>query len=94
MGGPTCHLLGVRYAHLTPLLVVVADLNLVGITILEHETDAPLCVHRNRMLALPVAREGMESITWWYRKVSKHRRCIELTQFTQDPIPDVGWKPA
>jgi len=53
-----------RDAHLlfTSCLMVVADLDVVRVSVLEPETDSPLVVHGDRVLARPIALQRMEPI--------------------------------
>jgi hypothetical protein len=44
------------------VLVIVNDLDLVGIAILPPKADAPLLVHANTVLAGPIAPELLQSI--------------------------------
>jgi hypothetical protein len=44
--------------------MVVADLDVVGVAVLEAETDSPLVVDGDRVLADSIALERMEPVTW------------------------------
>jgi len=46
----------------TSCLVVVTDLNVVRVSVLEPETDPPLVVHGDRVLARPIALQRMKPI--------------------------------
>jgi hypothetical protein len=41
--------------------VIVADLNVVGVTIGQPKADAPLVVHRDRVLAMPICADQAAS---------------------------------
>lgn len=58
-----------RSCHPSPL-VVVAKLDVVGITIEEPKADSPLVVDRDRMLALPVPVQRVKPIAWRHLQVS------------------------
>jgi len=50
--------------------VIVYDLNVVGIAISPRETDAPLIIDSNTVLAGPIAAEFFKAIGWWHSKIS------------------------
>ena len=62
-------------SHATPssnVLMIVNDLNLVGIAILPPKADAPLLVHANTVLAGAIAPELLQSIP------RRHAEVVEL----------------
>jgi hypothetical protein len=53
--------------------VIVADLNIVSITVLKPEADAPLVVDRNGTLSFAICTEGVKAITRWNLQVIQGR---------------------
>jgi hypothetical protein len=51
--------------------MVVRDLNIIGVTVHETKTDAPLVVDANRVLSLPFPLKAMEIVPG---------RCSEVIQ--------------
>lgn len=49
--------------------MVVGNLNVVGVTVDETKTDAPLVVDANRVLPLPFPLKSMEIVPGWGSKV-------------------------
>lgn len=49
--------------------MVIGDLHVVGITIIKAETDTPLVVDTNRVLAIAVRAKAMEPVAWRYTQV-------------------------
>jgi hypothetical protein len=50
--------------------VIIYDLNVVSIAISPRETNAPLVIDSNAVLAGPIATEFFEAIGRWRSKVS------------------------
>lgn len=66
-------------------LVVIAHFDVVGIAVDEAETDAPLVVHGDRMLALPVAAQRMEAIAWRHLQVVERCGEVHILEFAGRP---------
>jgi hypothetical protein len=47
-----------------PLLVVIYNLHLVSIVVHPLETDAPLVIDANTVLALSITRERFQMVSW------------------------------
>src|SRR3954451_8335636 len=58
-------------------LVIVNDLNLVGISAFEREADAVLLVDANRPLALSVTTQLLQTIAWRSPQVLDVRSSIQ-----------------
>ena len=56
--------------HRSLSLLIVYDLNVVGIAISPSEADTPLVVDSDTILAGPIAPEFLQAIGWWYAKIS------------------------
>jgi hypothetical protein len=68
------------------LLVVVHDLDVVGVAGLPAEADAPLVVDADRVLTLPVALEPFESVAGGDPQVGGFLRGIEHAQLAQGSL--------
>ncbi len=70
-------------------LVIVDDLNFVGIPILPAKADAPLLVHANTVLAGSIAPKLLQSIPWRDAKVAKLFGRVHGREFAQHRALDV-----
>jgi hypothetical protein len=61
---------------------------------LPNEANSPLVVDAYRMLSLPCASQGFETITRWHAKVFKAFRVVEQTKLSQCDGLDIRRKPA
>jgi hypothetical protein len=74
--------------------VVVDDLDILRSIRGPNETDTPLVIDPDAVLAFPIALEGLQAIAWGYPQVVQRRRPVELLEFAQggtfhaDPAPD------
>jgi hypothetical protein len=57
--------------------VVVDDLHVEGISSPPHETDTPLVVDSNAVLALPLALEFLETVAWRNAKVLNRPSAVQ-----------------
>jgi hypothetical protein len=73
--------------------VIVADFNVVGVTIGQPKADAPLVVHRDRVLAMPICLEGMQVIAPRHLEVVEAGGEMHILEFTNRTSDQVGWKP-
>jgi hypothetical protein len=64
-------------------LVVVANLDVVGMPCVPFEANAPLAVDANAPLSFTNSAQLLEMIADWDPKVPKIARCIQLLQFHQ-----------
>ena len=62
--------------------MVVDDLHIVGVTISPFETDAPLVIDSNAMLAGTVAAQFLKTIRRRDTEISQCRRSIEHAQLS------------
>jgi hypothetical protein len=69
--------------------VVVADLDVVGVAVLEAKADPPLVVDRNGMLAGSISGEGVEPIAPRYPQILETDRQIEILELSDGAPPDV-----
>ena len=53
---------GIRDAHGHLLLVIVTNLHVIRVALHKAKADAPTIVHRDRVLPIPIALEGMQAI--------------------------------
>jgi len=71
--------------------MVVADFNVVGVAVLKPETDTPLVVDGDRVLASTVSSERMEPVAEWDFEIfhsSRHSTKYQIQntrRFTRRP---------
>ncbi len=73
--------------------MVIADFDIVGLTIPEQKADPPLVVDGNRVLALAVASKRMQPVARWNPEVAENGRRIYLFKFAQGPPHNFRRKP-
>ena len=61
--------------------MVVADFNVVGVAVLKPETDTPLVVDGDRVLASTVSSERMESVAEWDFEIFHSSRQSTKTKY-------------
>ena len=61
--------------------MIVADLDVVRVTVNEQKADTPLLVNGDGVLTLTVTLERMEAIAGWHFQVVQVRRQIDVFQF-------------
>jgi hypothetical protein len=94
MSWPTLHLSRVRYAQRsTSHLVIVADLDVIRVAADESKADAPLSVHRDRVLALRIILERMEAIARRDLQVIQAGIQVDVFQLANSSPGDV-WRKA
>jgi hypothetical protein len=71
-------------------LVVVAELDIVRVTVFESEADAPLIVHEDGMLPSAIALERVQAITRRNLEVGDLIRDMHGFEFAQSTPGDVG----
>jgi hypothetical protein len=62
-------------------LVIVHDFNVVSIPVPPNETQTPLIVYPNAVLALPVPTQRFQSIAGRRRQVPQFRGAVQLPKF-------------
>lgn len=62
--------------------MIVADLDVVRVTVNESKADTPLIVHGDGVLALAVTLERMESIARRHLSEASHQKIARLLQRT------------
>ena len=72
--------------------MVVADLDVMRIAVDKPEADAPLSVHRDRVLPLSVVLERMQAIARWHLQVIQAGRQVDVFQLADGTPGDVGRK--
>jgi hypothetical protein len=73
------------------LLVVVADLDGVGVAALPPKADAPLVVDADAVLASPVAGELLEPVAWRDAEVGERLGGVEDEELPEGAALEVGW---
>ena len=59
------------------------NFHLVSIVVQPLETDAPLIVNTNAMLAFPISAEGLQPVSWRRPQVIDTRRKMKLGEFAK-----------
>jgi hypothetical protein len=72
--------------------VVIDDFDFMGTICFPEETDAPLVIDADRVLAFPVALESFQTIAGWDREVVEFGDGVKLGEFPQGNTLDVRWK--
>jgi hypothetical protein len=73
--------------------VVINDLDVGSVTILPGETDPPLVIDSNTVLAASPPFELFQAVTRWHTQVFEGFRRIQNNQLSQHDMEQVGWKP-
>jgi hypothetical protein len=63
--------------------VVVDNLDIARPSSMPSETDAPLVVDADRVLASAIALERLQPIPWWDFEVIESLRAVQETQLSQ-----------
>jgi len=71
--------------------MIVDDFNIESAAVLPAKANAPLFVHANTVLALPVTRQFFKSIAWWGKQVAQVLCIVQIEQLaTGYPLNIVG----
>jgi hypothetical protein len=73
--------------------VIVDNLDVKGVTVTPLETDPPLLIDPNTVLALSITLQSLELIRAWNRKVFQFASCVQLLQLHQRAFLNVAWQP-
>ncbi len=73
----------------SPRSVVVYNLNIVGSVISPFETDTPLVIYANAVLAFPVTLQSFQPVAPQGSQVSQMHRLIETIQSPFRLLPNV-----
>jgi hypothetical protein len=58
-------------------LVVVRDLNVIGIAISPNETDSELVINPNAVLTFPIPFQFFQAIAWRHSQIVQCRGAVE-----------------
>ena len=94
MGGPTLHRGFVWDAHRLFPSVVVAELDIVGVTVCKPKAEAKLVIDRDRVLPLTVAFKQMEAVAGRDLEVLDPRGRVHLFQFARSSLCHLRWHAA
>jgi hypothetical protein len=72
--------------------MIVADFDVVRITVDEPKTNPPLIVHGNRVLALSIIFERVKVIAWWHFQVAQGRRQVDVLEFAGSSPGHISWE--
>lgn len=72
--------------------MVIADLDVVGITIDKAKADTPLIIHRDGILPLSVVPESVKTIAWRYPEIIETRRTVDVLQLAYSSPCNVSGK--
>jgi hypothetical protein len=70
-------------------LVIVHNLNFIGLTGPPHEANSELVIHADTVLTLPVSLERFQAVAWWYPQVLQRLRTVKHSQFPERHPMDV-----
>lgn len=79
-------------AHPTPRSVVVSDLDVVGISIDEPETDTPLVIDRDGVLSLPIAAKCVKPVPRWDLQIVETGGQVHVLKLPDGPLDEIGWE--
>ena len=63
--------------------MIVAELDIMGIAVLESKADAPLIVDGDGILTRPIVLERVQPIPGWHAEVGEPRRNVDRFQLSQ-----------
>ena len=63
--------------------MIIHNLHVVSIIVQPLETDAPLMVNTNAVLAFPVSAKGLQPVPWRSAQVIETRRKVKLREFAK-----------
>jgi len=66
--------------------MIVHNLDFLGVTVAPHETNTPLVVNANAVLALAVSLQSLELIAWINGQYFKARGGVQNLQFVECPL--------
>lgn len=73
--------------------MVIAELDVEGVSAIEPETDTPLVVHGDGMLASAIAFEGVQAIAWRHPEIGHVRGDVDGLELAQGTPGDVDRDP-
>src|SRR5574340_1449694 len=74
-------------------LMVVTDLDVIGITIGEAKANTPLVIDGDCMLALAISLQRVKPVPRWHPQVVESRREVDVLELAERPRQDVRRKP-
>jgi len=72
--------------------VVINDLDVMGVTILPVEADAPLVIDPDTVLAAPPTFELLQAIARRHAEIFERIRGVQSDKLSQHSLQQVGWK--
>ena len=72
--------------------MIIRDFHVVSVAVFPTETDAPLLVDANAVLAVTVAPESFQTISGGNTEVLQVGGRVQHQEFTEGCPLDVGWK--
>ena len=72
------------------LLVIVNNLNHIGLTVIPFKADTPLCIDPDAPLPCTIPLEGLKPVSRWIAQVLQRHRCIKLAQLAQRTVLDIA----
>ena len=70
--------------------MIVYDFDVVGVILVPAETDAPLIINSNTVLAFAIAGQRLQSISRRQAQKGQLHGSIDQLEFTQSPLTDVS----
>lgn len=75
--------------HCPHPLVIVGNLNVIGVVVFETKADAPLVVDTDRVLTLSVSPRLMELVPRRYLQIIQPCRDVHVLEFSPCPLDDI-----
>ena len=69
-----------EYSSYPSFLVIVGDLDVVGVAVGETKADSPLVIDGNRMLPCPLSLERVKPVAWRDLEIIKPSREVDVLQ--------------
>ncbi len=73
--------------------MIVDDLNRRHIAVFPPETDAPLIVDTNAVLALAFAFQGLQPISRWHAQIVENPGVVQHAELAPGDSLDLRWQP-
>lgn len=76
----------------SPSLMIINDFYFVCIALFPHETDAPLVIDTNTVLACSITCKFLQAICRRHFQILQTDRAIQHAKLTQSHLLNVAWK--
>jgi len=76
------------------VFAILADLDVVGVPVLEPEADPPPVVDRDRILALAIAPQPMQPVAWGNLEIIKACREVHVLKLARGSAGHIRREPS